>query len=96
VSDDRRDHFETTRWSLVLAAGGSDSAAARQALATLCETYWRPIYLYTRKSGYSAEDAQDLTQAFLALLLKRMTSSTSDANEGGCARSCWPRCAISS
>ena len=71
MSDDRRDHFETTRWSLVLAAGGSDSAAARQALATLCETYWRPIYLYTRKSGYSAEDAQDLTQAFLALLLER-------------------------
>jgi RNA polymerase sigma-70 factor (ECF subfamily) len=36
--------FETTRWSLVVAAGSGDSSAARAALATLCETYWYPLY----------------------------------------------------
>jgi hypothetical protein len=68
---DHHDHFETTHWSLVLVAGGSDPSAARRALATLCETYWRPIYRCTRNFGYSREDALDLTQAFFALLLER-------------------------
>jgi len=63
--------FETTRWSLVLAAGSNDSSAARAALATLCETYWYPLYAYTRRRGADAEDARDLTQAFLASLIER-------------------------
>lgn len=63
--------FETTRWSVVVAAGGADSSAARTALATLCETYWYPLYAYVRRRGTSAEDARDLTQGFLASLLER-------------------------
>ena len=63
--------FETTRWSVVLAAGGSDSAAARQALSTLCETYWYPLYAYVRRRGATADDAKDLTQSFFASLLDR-------------------------
>ena len=35
---DRR--FQTTRWSLVVAAVGDHSTVAKQALATLCEIYW--------------------------------------------------------
>jgi RNA polymerase sigma factor (sigma-70 family) len=63
--------FETTRWSLVLAAGSDDSSAARAALATLCETYWYPLYAYVRRRGTSADDARDLTQGFLTSLLER-------------------------
>jgi DNA-directed RNA polymerase specialized sigma24 family protein len=63
--------FETTRWSLVVAAGGDDSSAARAALSTLCETYWYPLYAYVRRRGTSAEDARDLTQGFLTSLLER-------------------------
>jgi RNA polymerase sigma factor (sigma-70 family) len=63
--------FDTTRWSVVLAAGSSDSAAAREALATLCEVYWYPLYAYVRRWGINADDAQDLTQGFLASLLER-------------------------
>jgi RNA polymerase sigma-70 factor (ECF subfamily) len=63
--------FETTRWSLVLAAGGDDSSAASHALATLCEAYWYPLYAYLRRRGESIEDARDLTQGFLASLLAR-------------------------
>jgi RNA polymerase sigma-70 factor (ECF subfamily) len=62
--------FDTTRWSLVLAAGGDDPAS-RAALATLCEAYWYPLYAFVRRQGRSADDARDLTQAFLASLLER-------------------------
>lgn len=63
--------FETTRWSLVVAAGSDDSSAARAALAALCEAYWYPLYAYVRRHGASADDARDLTQGFLASLIER-------------------------
>jgi RNA polymerase sigma factor (sigma-70 family) len=63
--------FETTHWSVVLAAGGNDSQAARTALAALCEAYWYPLYAYIRRWGATADDAGDLTQAFLTSLLER-------------------------
>jgi RNA polymerase sigma-70 factor (ECF subfamily) len=54
----------------VLAAGGEDSRA-RAALAALCEAYWYPLYAYVRRWGATADDAGDLTQAFLMSLLER-------------------------
>ena len=52
----RRGHFATTRWSVVLAASaGTSSEAVRQALSTLCETYWYPLYAFLRSRGYRAE-----------------------------------------
>ena len=65
------DRFETTHWSVVLAAGAGDADMARNALSRLCETYWYPLYLYVRRQGYDVEDARDLTQAFLVSLLDR-------------------------
>ena len=67
--------FETTQWSLVLAAGGEDSHA-RDALATLCEAYWYPLYAYIRRHGASPDNAADLTQEFLASLLERKDLKT--------------------
>ena len=64
-------HFVTTHWSLVLAAGQDQGAAAEKALAKLCETYWYPLYAYLRRQGRSAHDAQDLTQEFFARLLEK-------------------------
>ena len=63
--------LETTRWSIVVAAGGDDSAAARAALSALCDAYWYPLYAYVRQRGVPAEDARDLTQAFLTSLIER-------------------------
>jgi DNA-directed RNA polymerase specialized sigma24 family protein len=63
--------FETTRWSLVLAAAGNDSQAAREALSSLCQTYWYPLYAYLRRRGLDPEDARDLTQGFLTSLIER-------------------------
>ena len=63
--------FHTTRWSLVVAAGGDRSTVAHQALATLCEIYWYPLYAYVRRQGHDADAARDLTQAFFVQLLER-------------------------
>jgi len=61
----------TTRWSVVLAAGGSDTTQARVALATLCESYWYPVYAFIRRTGHSCDDARDLTQEFFARVLEK-------------------------
>ena len=62
------EHFATTRWTLVLDAQTALTPRGQQALATLCELYWYPLYAYLRRCGHSAEDAQDLTQGFFASL----------------------------
>ena len=67
----RHARFDTTHWSLVLAAGGDESSQARQALAALCETYWYPLYAYVRRQNHDADDARDLTQAFFARLIEK-------------------------
>jgi RNA polymerase sigma factor (sigma-70 family) len=61
--------FATTHWSVVLSAGDPRSPQSAQALETLCRAYWYPLYVFVRQRGYGPEDAQDLTQEFLARLL---------------------------
>lgn len=61
--------FATTHWSLVIRAGAKWAEGSREALTTLCETYWYPLYAYARRRGLDVDDAQDLTQAFFARLL---------------------------
>ncbi|HEY2252506.1 MAG TPA: sigma factor, partial [Planctomycetaceae bacterium] len=74
--------FATTRWSIVVAAGKPDTASARTALATLCETYWYPVYAFVRRRGYSAHDAQDCTQEFFAALLEKDYVRTAERERG--------------
>jgi RNA polymerase sigma factor (sigma-70 family) len=74
--------FLTTHWSVVLAAGRSDTTRAQGALARLCQTYWYPLYAYVRRRGHSPHDAQDLTQEFFARLLERQTFAYADPNRG--------------
>ena len=64
-------NFATTHWSIVVAAGRSSSPEAKTALATLCETYWFPLYAFVRRQGYDAQNAQDLTQGFFTRLLEK-------------------------
>src|SRR5260221_14053523 len=73
--------FTTTHWSVVLEAQG-ESPAAHEALEKLCRTYWRPIYGFVRRQGAGAEDAQDLTQGFFALLLERKSLNTVRKEKG--------------
>jgi RNA polymerase sigma factor (sigma-70 family) len=75
--------FVTTRWSLIFsAANGSEEQKARDALAELCRTYWRPIFWFVRGRGYSIEDAQDLTQDFFVTILEHNWLQHADRNRG--------------
>src|SRR5262245_52182995 len=74
--------FATTRWSIVLAAGQVPSADSQQALVTLCETYWPPLYAYIRRRGYPVEEAQDLVQEFFARLLEKEAVVKADPGRG--------------
>ena len=65
------DRFPTTRLSLVRAAVAAEGTQSRDALADLCRLYWHPLYSYVRRQGYDADQAQDLTQGFIARLLEK-------------------------
>ncbi len=75
-------HFATTRWSIVVAAGGPTGEDARRALETLCSTYWYPLYAYARRRGQDRHAAEDLTQGFFATLLERGSVALADPQRG--------------
>lgn len=62
--------FPSTRWSVVLSLRGCEqSETGQRALEDLCGLYWRPLYAFARGSGFTAEDAEDLTQSFFARVI---------------------------
>ncbi len=76
--------FLTTHWSLVGAASPDEASQtrAREALEELCRTYWYPLYAFVRSRGYSAADAQDLTQAFFTRIIEKGGFATADRERG--------------
>ena len=66
-----RSAFVTTHWSVVVSARDQDEARSAEALEKLCRSYWYPLYVYVRRQGHGAHDAQDLTQEFFARLLEK-------------------------
>jgi RNA polymerase sigma factor (sigma-70 family) len=76
------EQFATTHWSVVLTAGQVESPLAMEALEKLCRTYWYPLYAFVRRQGYSAPDAQDLTQEFFARLLRKNFAGMAQPQRG--------------
>lgn len=74
--------FLTTRWSVVLQAGRDEGEKTKAALSELITTYWYPLYAYVRRRGHSADDAQDLTQAFFTRLLEKNVVGVADPQRG--------------
>ena len=76
--------FVTTRWSLVISGRNpdGDQQQAQQALAELCRTYWRPIFSFVARRGYSTEDAQDFTQDFFVMIIEGNWLQHADASRG--------------
>ena len=74
--------FATTRWSVVIAAGGDSSDGAKQALQVLCENYWLPLYGYACRRVSDRSEARDLTQAFFAELLEKNYVGDADRRRG--------------
>lgn len=79
----RHHHFATTRWTLVLAAAGdAASPQTRDAVASLASAYWFPLYSFIRRQGYSAEDAEDLTQEFITRIIEKQDLASVDPSKG--------------
>jgi DNA-directed RNA polymerase specialized sigma24 family protein len=75
--------FPATQWTVVLQVRSrGDEPAVSAALSRLCKDYWYPLYAYARRRGYRAEDAQDVTQEFLAYALERKLFETVEPQLG--------------
>jgi RNA polymerase sigma-70 factor (ECF subfamily) len=76
--------FASTRWTIVLEAGRSQTPPdeALNALSELCRIYWRPIFLFLRRQGSNPDDAQDLTQGFFAHLIESRAYARADREKG--------------
>jgi len=76
--------FASTRWTVVRQAADSQTSSqhALSALSELCQTYWRPVYLFLRRKGIPQHDAQDLTQSFFADLIEDRTYARADQMKG--------------
>ena len=62
--------------------GEASQTRARAALEELCRAYWYPLYAFVRSRGYSAHDAQDLTQAFFARIIETEGFASADPKLG--------------
>jgi RNA polymerase sigma-70 factor (ECF subfamily) len=67
---------------VVRAAGEPGSPRYQQALATLCQTYWFPLYAFLRRHGYHSHQAEEYTQAFFARLLEKHGLRLADPKRG--------------
>src|SRR6476646_9530608 len=74
--------FATTQWSVVLAAGRDTCSASQEALSTLCNLYWYPLYAYSRRRGMSADQSADVTQGFFTQLLEQKIVRGADPKRG--------------
>mgnify|MGYP002623272038 CR=1 FL=1 len=70
-SQDRDYRFQTTQWSLILAARDQSDQSADEALASLCQRYWYPLFSFVRRQGFDFNTAQDITQGFYTALLEK-------------------------
>ena len=61
--------FPTTHWTLIQSVQQGTPEEAAKAMEEICKNYWFPIYAYLRRSGRSAHDAEDITQAFFQQLI---------------------------
>ncbi|HEV3409025.1 MAG TPA: sigma-70 family RNA polymerase sigma factor, partial [Chthoniobacterales bacterium] len=77
--------FAPTHWTVVFLSAKNSSApqtGSDEALASLCRTYWPPLYTFVRRRGYGPADAQDLTQDFFIHLLETDALAKVDPKRG--------------
>jgi RNA polymerase sigma-70 factor (ECF subfamily) len=82
LSSDSGRSFASTQWSVVLRAGHPDQPATADALATLCERYWSPVYVYIRRHNRDEHAARDLTQSFFVHMLEHNAIAKASPERG--------------
>lgn len=74
--------FPSTHWSRFASLRAGESAERRQALDFLLQRYWKPVYCYIRRCGWSEEDAKDLVQEFFVDCLRSGFFAKADRARG--------------
>lgn len=82
TSSEVKREFTTTRWSIVIDASDVKSPKNLNALETLCETYWYPLYFYVRRLGVNADDAKDLIQGFFETFFEKNYLQSVERDKG--------------
>lgn len=75
-------NFQTTRWSVVVSAGQSETQSATDAMEQLCRRYWFPLFAFIRRRGHKPSDAEDLVQAFFARVIEKDVIAAADRDRG--------------
>ena len=65
-----------------MTACGPRTPASHDAMGTLCQIYWYPLYAYVRRFGHSVEASEDLVQAFFVRILEKDTLQHADPERG--------------
>jgi len=65
-----------------VAAGDDNTSIAHDALASLYQTYWYPLYAYVRRHGRSVDESRDIVQDFFVSLLDRRNFIGLDRDRG--------------
>jgi DNA-directed RNA polymerase specialized sigma24 family protein len=83
-NEPERADFPDTRWSMVSAIRhrAEDGPRAEEALASICQRYWYPLYAFARRQSLDTEDAQDATQGFFAKLIEKESLGAADPERG--------------
>lgn len=74
--------FATTRWTLVAASAETQAPGSREALAQLCQAYWKPLFCYVQHRLRDAGASQDVVQEFFLHLLERKLIARADPERG--------------
>jgi RNA polymerase sigma-70 factor (ECF subfamily) len=64
------------------AAKDQAGSVSPRALQELAQLYWFPLYVYIRRHGRDASQAEDLTQEFFARLIERKSLAFADPAKG--------------
>ncbi|MGB6221842.1 RNA polymerase sigma factor [Haloferula sp.] len=80
-SPDKR--FPTTRWSVVnKACGESGIGSDLESLQSICVSYWYPLYVWARHSGWNEDEGKDLIQSFFERLIEKGFLERADSEKG--------------
>lgn len=82
IDSARKPNFESTHWSLVLAAKHRSDPDGRKAFSDLCETYWLPLYAFVRQKVTDPHRAQDLVQSYFQRAMEKNFVADADPDRG--------------
>jgi DNA-directed RNA polymerase specialized sigma24 family protein len=72
-----------TRWSQIFLVQQGRTQQRQQALGSITQQYWKPVYSFLRCRGYDNDRAKDLTQGFFTdVILGRQLVDKADRNQG--------------